>query len=204
MPEMLLASPRAHNTLVRKAVYEVLERHKNETMRKHFQPGNDTRYGHAQRTAGYKRSKARYWNSVTDLVKTGNTKRLIASLPAKGNITISGSASADTIRGRLRMRLPFGGGTGRQMDEAAWQRIERELARTTDPVKRARLQAALAGRRSGRGRSGVTPAQMIKELQTITADEAAEMTKLIGEIYVREIKKMKRPRLISGRTLPRI
>lgn len=202
MPEMLLASPRMHNRIVRDALREVLDRHKNVQMRLHFQPGNAERYGHAQRSPRYKSMKARYYNSVTDLVKTGATKRFFAT--QKADIAVSGSAAADTLRGRLRLRLPFGGGTGRQMDEAAWQRLERALQNTNNPQKRARLRAALEGRRSQRGRVGVTPAVMVKELRTITRDEAAAMTKLLGEIYVREIKKLKRPRLIQGKTLPKI
>lgn len=210
VPEMLVASPRKHQQLVRAALVEELERHHRETMPKHFEAGNATKYRHAPRTEKYRKIRRERYGSDVDLVKT---RRTLKAILGSHQVKVSGSANAGTIRGRLSMRLPFGGGTGRQMSDDAYARIEKFLAAAfrgakTDTQRRylERKHAAalkkLANRRNERGKTGVTPADIAKELQRITTDEVREITRGLGAHYVASIKAMKRKRLLSGVRLP--
>jgi hypothetical protein len=95
------------------------------------------------------------------------------------------------------------------MDEAAFQRLAKIVAtgKTSKglPVsakKLAEFRAKLDSMHQARGRTGVTPAQMVKELQAVTAEEIKEANKRIGARYVELIKtELKRPRLLAGKTI---
>lgn len=190
-PEMLTASPRTHNRFVREATIEALQFHHRERMPGHFVQAAAAKYGHMKRNPAWIKYKVRHYRTGIDLVRTGKTK---ADVLAHGRITMSGSAAAETIRGRLTMRLPFGGGTGRQFDDAAYDRLQRAYYTESDPGKRAAILRKLQNRMNQRGKTGVTPAQMVKELQTITATEVRETTGQIQQHYVTKLKSMRRQR----------
>jgi len=182
VPEWLLASPRKHNELVRKALKAELERHVKVTLAGHFTQGAAAKYGHKKRTRKYILYKVRRYGTGTDLVKTGATRTAVGS---GSRITLSGSASEGTISGKIKARLPFGGGTGREKDEATRRRMG------LGPPTRARTD-------------GVTPADMIAELKKITPQEARAISAGIKRGYLDGIRAMKRPRLITGAVLPQV
>lgn len=182
LPEWLLASPRKHNELVRKGLREQCERHVKVTLPGHFTRSAAQKYQHKKRTRKYILYKIRRYGSGTDLVKTGATR---AAVPGGARIAISGSASEGSLDGKIKTRLPFGGGTGREKDDAA--RIRLGLG----PPSRARTD-------------GVTPADMIAELKRITPDERAAISAGIRRAYIAAIQAMRRPRLITGAVLPKI
>lgn len=197
-PEILLASPRTHNKFVRNGVEKVLEDHHREQMPQHFEQAAAGKYGHMKRNPAWIKYKIRRYRTGTDLVASGRTK---AHVLAHRTITMSGAATAETLRGRLTMRLPFGGGTGRQFDDAAYDRLQRAYYTETDPRKRASILRKLANRENLRGKTGVTPAQMVKELQTVTPAERRGMAEQLKESYLTQIKSLKRPRQAFGVTI---
>lgn len=203
-PSVLLASPRMHNRIVREQLDTELRLHHRLIMPGHFTQGAAARYGHMKRNPKYIRNKVRKFRTGIDLVRTGATKSQVLG---NRTITISGSASSETLRGQLVMRLPFGGGTGKQMDDEGYANLEAALARGTDtkgrPLtasERLSIIRRLANRNSNRGKTGVTPAQMIKELRTVTKDEAEAVTRRMGQGYVNRIKAMAKPHLAAGVT----
>lgn len=206
LPEILLRSERTHNRFVRSAMEDNAAFHHREVMRQHFRPDARERYGHEPRSAKYTAWKKRKWGTDVDLFKTGRSKNAILG---NSKILTSGSAASETLRTRLVMRLPFGGGTGEQMDDAAYERLERIVStgkdsrgRRVSETKRAEFRAKLEARKSNRGKTGVTPAQMVKELQAVTAEEIKEATERVKKSYVEKIKaELKRPRLAAGKSL---
>jgi hypothetical protein len=182
LPEWLLASARKHNELVRKAVNAECEYHVKVRLPGHFTQGAAQKYGHKKRTRKYIESKVRRYHTGTDLVKTGTTR---SSVPSGARIVMSGSASEGTITGKIKSRLPFGGGTGRTLDEAARRRMNLG-APTRTPT------------------AGVTPADMVAELKRIIPAESREMSARIKAHYLASIRAMKRPRLITGAVLPQV
>lgn len=106
---------RKHNKWVRDTLKEALEEHHKKRIPDHFKQSARHRYKYAPRDPKYLKSKARYWGSRRDLVKTGDTER---EMKRNKRIVISGSASGISqgkkgIAGRLILRFPFKGGTGR-------------------------------------------------------------------------------------------
>lgn len=197
LPAVLLASPRKHNEFVREEMEKDLAIHHRLIMPGHFLPAAAARYGHMKRTAEWIAYKVRFYHTGTDLVMSGRSK---AEVLGNRNITVSGSASSDTLRGRLTMRLPFGGGTGETFDDDAYARLEAALVTERDPIKRLWILKKLRNRLNNRGKTGVTPAQMVKELRTITPDEAAAATRRMGQGYINRIKAMRKPHLAAGVT----
>jgi hypothetical protein len=192
LPEILLRSERTHNRFVRTALEDNAGFHHKNVMREHFRPEAKDRYGHAPRSDKYRKWKTRRWGADVDLFKTGRTKNAILGT---AKVLTSGSASSETLRTRLLMRLPFGGGTGEQMDDAS-------KGLPVSPKKLAEFRAKLDSMHQARGRTGVTPAQMVKELQAVTAEEIKAANKRIGARYVELIKtELKRPRLLAGKTI---
>jgi hypothetical protein len=182
LPEWLLASARKHNELVRKAVRAVCEQHVKVTLPGHFTQGAAQKYGHKKRQRKYILAKVRKYGTGTDLVKTGATR---SAVPSGARITLSGSASEGTVAGKIKSRLPFGGGTGRELDEAARRRMG------LGAPSRART-------------AGVTPADMVAELKKITPQEMRAISAGIRKGYLDAIRAMKRPRLITGAVLPQV
>lgn len=207
VPEQLVASPRTHQKLMRESLIEELERHHREVMPRHFEQSAAMRYRHAKRNPYYIRMKVRKKGTGRDLVYSGATREKI--LNEQPRIVISGSG--EQIRGRLEMRMAGekgSGVTGRQFDDDGLEQLTRVLERGTDRRGRplspdwvAWAQAKLRARSSQRGKTGVTRAQQVKELRTVTADEAAATVAGLRSRYVEKIKAMKRPRLLAGVTL---
>lgn len=196
LPEMLVASPRTHQRFAREAMEQELDHHHRAVMPEHFKQSAHQKYGHKPRSPKYIAYKIRRWRSGTDHVASGRTK---VELLYKRQILVDGSG--ETLRGRLKMRLPFGGGTGEQVDDDFYRRLEAALATETNPGKRAWILKRLQNRDNNRGKVGVTPAEQIKELQTITGEEARQATERIAQRYLGKIKSMKRRRLMPGVTV---
>ena len=201
-PTILLASPRMHNRIVREQLDTELRLHHRLIMPGHFTQGAAARYGHMKRNPMYIRNKLRRYRTAIDLVRTGATKSAVLG---NRTITISGAASSETLRGQLVMRLPFGGGTGVQFNDQDYERLAQTLARGTDkngrPLSASQILSItrkLQNRDNTRGKTGVTPAQMIKELRAVTKDEAEAVTRRMGQGYVNRIKAMAKPHLAAG------
>jgi hypothetical protein len=205
-PEIALASPRKHNEFVRAELQDALDAHHREVMPEHFKQSAATRYQHAKRTPAWIKYKIRKFRTGTDLIASGKTKAEVLG-PGR-RITVSGSAAQDTLRGRLTMRLPFGGGTGAGTDAAMYERLQEALDRGTDkrgrPLsidERLTIERRLRNQFNNRGKTGVTPEQMVRELRTVTNDETDKMTRRIGAGYIARIRSMKRPHLRFGATI---
>lgn len=182
LPEWLLASARKHNELVRAAVRAECEHHVRVRLPGHFTQGAAAKYGHRKRTRKYILYKVRKYHTGTDLVKTGRSR---TEVPAMAKITVSGSASEGTIRGRIVTRFPFGGGTGMEKDEATRRRLG------LGPPSRIRTD-------------GITPAEMRKEVERVIPLEGRESSQRIRAHYIASIRAMRRPRLIAGAVLPEL
>lgn len=107
-----LTQNRLHNKFGKKAVRKALEYHLKEIIPKHFKRDARQRYTYKRRNPQYVRSK-QFWyhKGGMDLVKTGKSRKL---MPAKARIIVSGITTANTLQGRLKMRFPFPGGTGKR------------------------------------------------------------------------------------------
>lgn len=196
LPEMLLASPRKHQELARAGMQEALDYHHRYVMPEHFKPSAHQKYNHKDRSPKWIAYKVRRYRTGIDHVASGRSK---VEVLYKRRILVSGTG--EQLRGQLKMRLPFGGGTGETVDADFYRRLSAALATETDPRKRAWIVKRLQNQENNRGKVGVTPAQQIKELQTITSDEARDATKRMGDRYIDKIKEMKRPRLRPGVTI---
>lgn len=206
LPEQLLASDRSHNKIARQVLQDELQFHHTDTMREHFKPSASAKYGYAPRNEKYNEYKRRRWGAAVDLFKSGRSR---AKILGEAKILVSGSAAEQSLRGRLVMRLPFTGGTGARMDDAAFARMAQAVSRGVDskgrPLGARQLQqmrAKLATMGGQRGRSGITADQLVKELEAVTAEEVQAATRRMGAAYVERIKRdMKRPRLLPGAKL---
>jgi len=199
LPEIMTASPRKHNEIVRKQMIAIAERHHREIMPLHFKSSAHTRYGHMDRNPMYIRNKIRRFGVGTDLIRTRRTMQYILD-PANRRILVSGSADSGTIRVQLLMRLPFSGGTGVSADDAYYARLEAALSTERDPAKVAKIRRRLENRHNNRGKVGVTPAQMVKELRTVTGEEMADATRILADGYKADLRAMNKPRLRPGLT----
>ncbi len=151
VPEILVNSARVHNRLVKIVVRQVLEHHWRKRIPEHFKTSAHQKYGYLPRSAKYIRAKARRYGSTVDLVKTGAAK---SEMTTRHRITIGGSAMNNDVAGKLTMRFPFPGGTGKK-----------------DSRKKGNFRL-------------VDPAQMIREMQAITADELTEINRQIADGYI--------------------
>lgn len=107
--EMLLPTAgRLHNAIAKDAVRDTLVKHHRRRIPGHFQRPAHGKYGYAQRSPRYRAAKQKKYGSSIDLVRTGRTKQ---QMTTQRQITVSGQATAGTIRGRLTLRFPFPGGS---------------------------------------------------------------------------------------------
>lgn len=163
-PEPLLRERsflRIHNRAAKDALRAEAEKHHKERIPGHFTRSAAQKYGHMRRTPRYMRMKARRWGSVTDLVKTGDTKD---EMTQNAVIRVGGKAAdADGTSGELRvtieLRFPF----GRDAQKAVAKAIR------TGKLRR--------GHTSGAHRSGVTIRQMRKEIASITDAEHTQIAR---------------------------
>jgi hypothetical protein len=138
------------------------------------------------------RIKARRWHSATDLVKSGDLKRDMINTPPV--IRIGGKAADSDGEGgelNLKLVLPFHVGDKAQAEYAA-------LAESAGRFGRGAARAAIRNaQRRAAYRTGVTIAQMRKELATITPDEAAETARRFLRGYGRRLSEglAKAPRI---------
>lgn len=170
-PEPLLRERsflRLHNRCSKEALREQGLKHHKERMPLHFTRSAAGRYNHQRRRAAYMRYKARVFRSVTDLVKTGQAKlEMLTNAP---KIRVGGQAAdaegnARTLK--LSLTMPFHVGERAQQAHAK----KAEKIRRGQPVKTRKVT------------TGVTIAQMRKELATITQGEARDIADGFGKGY---------------------
>jgi hypothetical protein len=190
---------RFHNTTVKKLVNEQLTIHNTTRIPKHFQHSAHSRYGYANRKEKYQRWKNRNrgkdiktttftgskrrgdyqatygvgklaGDANLDLVKTGRTR---TEIKQGWRITVGGSGNL--IRGRLTLRVPIPGGSGREMDFAAKLRL---AASPNGRKKLARVSNASAMD---------TVKRTIKELEAIADDERREIAQYVAAGYAKAL-----------------
>lgn len=157
-PEPLLRERsflRIHNRAAKDALRDEAEKHHKERIPGHFTRGAAQKYGHMRRTPRYMRMKARRFGSVADLVKTAASRD---EMIANAKIRVGGKAADDegnsgNLNASIELRFVF----GRDAQKAVAKAIR------TGKLRR--------GHRSGAHRSGVTIAQLRKEISTITDGE---------------------------------
>lgn len=101
-----------------------------------------------------------------DLIKTGRTRREIHN-----GATITVGGSGNLIRGRLTLRVPIPGGSGREMDFAAKLRLAQS------PRGRKRLASQTAKARMD------TVKRTISEIEAFAPDEIREINQALAEGY---------------------
>lgn len=95
-----LFTARGHRQAMNEVNREVLTRHRDRNLKRHFQGGNTQRYGLRVRTAAYTARKRRRWGHSIPLVWSGGTRDAILS-SAKVTATYKGG----NIRARGRMPM---------------------------------------------------------------------------------------------------
>jgi len=138
---------RHHNRFVKEALREVLKEHHSKRIPGHFKTSAHQKYGYQRRNPKYMRAKARRHGSSRDLVKTGKSEQEMTN-SANARITIGGSAEGgkNAINGKLTLRFPWKGGSGRfKRDTPTYQRVTaqqmiKEMQAMTDDE---RLQMAV-------------------------------------------------------------
>jgi hypothetical protein len=133
---------RHHNKFAKEAMNRMLVTHHEQRLPKHFENDAHTKYGYADRSNKYKVSKLRKFHSITDLVKTGASRRKILSKSAR-KITIGGAAEGGKkgLTGTLEVRFSFLGGTGRfrrkdTHQEVSVEQMKKEVRATTRQERR--------------------------------------------------------------------
>ena len=105
-----LFTKRGHKIVLRKLLREMIERHRDEKLPRHFERNADTApgggYGYEKRTAKYQKRKARQVGHQTPLVLTGRLKDFIKS---NARITATASRARMTARGYFPMRTAMRG-----------------------------------------------------------------------------------------------
>jgi hypothetical protein len=161
-PEPLLKERsflRLHNRSAKESLREQGLHHWKVRIPQHFTRSAHQRYGYMPRVPRYMRIKARRWRSVTDLVKTGRMRDEMTKTPPV--IRVGGKAADDdgnTGALKLSLTMPFHVGQKAQQSYA-----DRALARRSMRIRR------MAGLRTG-----VTIAQMRREVATIREDEGKD------------------------------
>lgn len=126
-------SQRLHNRFVKEAVAETLEEHHRRHTRKHFQYGNNARYGHYRRSSRYLRRKERLHGHRIDLVYSGQSRREVSSAAIKVRIGGAAEGGKKGITGSFRLRFPFAGrDDGKNRTVALLGRMNKELSRWSD------------------------------------------------------------------------
>lgn len=110
LPEMLSPKTpgsrvnRHWNFAVKQAIRETLYDHWQTRIPMHFTPAARTLYDHRPRSPRYNKYKKSVGGQVTDIVKTGKTKRAMTrSMPV---IRVGGNAVSSTVSGTMRLRWP--------------------------------------------------------------------------------------------------
>lgn len=172
---------RDHNKIAREALTDELAKHYRKRVPLHFKATARTKYGYAQRSAGYKRTKLKKYGGRTDLVKTGLTEQTFTKGPPK--IVISGSAtSMRGFGGRLVLgKFPF------MVAYAAAKGISRYRPQRFQP-KSALLRSLWALRK--KPKTGVNLDQMRKEITCITPDEGREIATGFLAGYWQRVKQL--------------
>jgi hypothetical protein len=165
-PEPLLRERsflRMHNKAAKEALREQGMFHWKNRIPLHFLRSAHTKYGYAARSAKYIRIKQRRWRQGgMDLVKTGHLRNDMLHTPPV--IRIGGKASDENGDGgdlKLKLVLPFHVG-----DKAQLHYMQLREAFGKGAVKAAKRDAAK--------KTGVSIAQMRKEIAAITADEGKD------------------------------
>lgn len=183
-----IAQPRVWNKMVKDSVRKALMYHHNNHMPLHFLPAAKGKYGHKTRSEKYRAYKARRWRSNVDLVMTGRTRAVMTKHSAPQKIQVGGAAEGGKkpIAGKLIYVFGF------NAELVAFYKAQK-AGKTRDPT------AARAGGVRIRivNPNRVTMADMKKELQTITEDEATALQTVFADDLMAQIEayKSKRKRI---------
>ena len=139
---------RDHKRILRAAIYEALDFHHREHIPWHFQPFAHAKYGYNTRNKGYVARKVRLGLGDVDNVASGATRE---------TVTHERQITATSNGGRLIMRLPFRGGTGRFR---LWHGATRLTAQQEQVIRR------------------------IEEIRAITPDESQANAAFLLQHYV--------------------
>lgn len=173
VPEMLVASVRLHNKILREELRTILEDHGKRRLPKHFRPLARTFYGYAPRVSKYGRASYDTWKRrklghADPLVKSGSSRSYITN-PSNQKITVAGSGAEGTLRGSLRTRFPWKGGTGKT-------------------------------RLGGRAKHGATPKVLVSEIERFHASEVKEINEMLKNAYIRRAKEANAVRVRAVRS----
>lgn len=154
---MLVRSGPLHNRFVKLALREAAEEHWAKRIPEHFKQSAHSKYGYAKRNPGYILSKIKRFGRGTDLVRTGDSEKLMRR---EKKIRVGGGGKLEgggrrAIKATLQLRFAFKGGSGRFRKPGSYQ--------------------------------AVTITQMIREVQTFTAQEAREIAAQIQRRYVQQV-----------------
>ncbi len=183
------SSLRWHNATVKKSIREQLEFHRVNRIKKHFEHSARVKYGYARRTSHYLDWKTRNRGKLVsltnehgirvlaplaadanlDLVRTGNTKRRVATQDYK--ITAGGSGA--TVKGTLTLKVPIPGSTGRSLSVGAALRLI-QAGKIPKLTSRVAAESKMETNR-----------RTINEIERFAADEITEISNAIALDYAR-------------------
>ena len=109
LPARLLRGDAAHGKFLKDAMRKTLITHHFGRIPGHFQQPAHGKYGYKTRDVKYIRRKLHFGLSGTDLVKTGASRDYMSS---HGLVSVGGTFKTE-LRGNLKLRFDFRGGTGR-------------------------------------------------------------------------------------------
>ena len=121
---------RIHSRAVKTSLRRTLGLHHKVRIPQHFRRDARHRYRYHERKRVTKRIKRKRYHSITDLVKTGATKRkMIAGFES---IRVGGSTEGGTVTGTMRLRFPFPTSNEWRGDGVTPDKMAEEIARFTD------------------------------------------------------------------------
>lgn len=112
---------RAHNAAGRAALQEELLEHHRQRIPGHFRQTARAKYRYKPRSAIYKAIKRKLFHSVTDLVRTGKTERLVTMA---GRVRIGGTITGSFRKSGAIRRMP--GLVGHLIMRVPWSRGYRD------------------------------------------------------------------------------
>lgn len=120
---------RVHRAAAKDAMRTTLKLHQLKRLESHFKQTNRAKYNHAPRTARYKAQKRRKYHSITDLVKTGETRRRM--LNEHHAIRIGGTADTE-LKASMVMHFPFPEGDRNPYGGIDVAQMRKEITSWTD------------------------------------------------------------------------
>lgn len=169
-----IAQPRVWNKMVKDSVRTALVYHHDRHIPEHFTRKAREKYGHKPRSDKYKAWKAKKFGAVLDLVMTGSTRKLWTSKHGYQRITMGGAAEGG--KKELSGAIVYVWGFNQKL-------IDFYKAQKANKTRDPNVTRGGGIRARYQNPNRVTLADMRKEMQIVTADEAEHL----GQVFRAEL-----------------